>query len=229
MDAGPEATTEMSVTSEVEPGPLGREDVVEPRVVAAWRAWLVALATDPEAAIAAAMAYEAMDAQGRTRWLDALDQDAPALDVPPVAVYAPLLSVEDDPVRRERIRAALEASELGSARQQSERAFRGASPCGDRLAMIVMPLYLDFVQLIACRFRPGDGFVWVRRDPIVHVDRAPRDVTHIDDVMLERTPLDPVVEEIAHAVVAHQRTGKPLPEALEALVRLLGPTCEPCG
>ena len=31
-----------------------------------------------------------------------------------------------------------------------------------------LPLYLDFVHVVACRISPHDGFVWVRRDPIVH-------------------------------------------------------------
>src|SRR5262245_21186210 len=77
------------------------------RVRAAWHAWLAALASDPEAALAAALAYEALDGGGRTLWLDALDQDAPHLNVPKLAVYAPLLSVETEPTRRARIQAAV--------------------------------------------------------------------------------------------------------------------------
>lgn len=200
---------------------------VEPRVMAAWRAWLTALSTDAEAAIAAAMAYEALDGDGRTRWLDALDLDALELDVPRVAVYAPLLAVEDDADRRDRIHAALADGPEPSA-TQARRAFRGTAPDGDRIAVLVVPVYLEFVQVITCRFRPSEGFAWARRESLMHADQAPRDVTRVDDVSLERTPIDPVVEEIAHAVVAHRRSGRPLPDALHALVDLLAPTYEAC-
>ncbi|MFO0677600.1 MAG: hypothetical protein U0169_13780 [Polyangiaceae bacterium] len=56
-------------------------DAIEPRARAAWRTWLTALATDAEAAVAAALTYEALDATGRDAWLDVLDQDAPTIDV----------------------------------------------------------------------------------------------------------------------------------------------------
>src|SRR6478672_10758463 len=65
----------------------------EPRARAAWQSWLSALATDAEAALAAALAYDSLDEEGREAWLDVLEQDAPALGVPALALYAPLLSV----------------------------------------------------------------------------------------------------------------------------------------
>src|SRR5262249_49187421 len=77
------------------------------RVRAAWHAWLSALATDAEAALSAALSYEALDDTGRNLWLDALDQDAPHIAAPKVALYAPLLSVENEPERRARIQAAV--------------------------------------------------------------------------------------------------------------------------
>ena len=70
---------------------------VDPRVVAAWCEWLDALATDAEAALAAAMAYKALDSSARDLWLSALEQDADRVRVPRIAMYAPLLSVESDP------------------------------------------------------------------------------------------------------------------------------------
>src|SRR5580692_1948223 len=77
----------------------------------AWRTWLSALATDAEAAMAAALAYESLPGDARDAWLDALEADAPMLDVPPVALYAPLLAVESEPgPRRARIDAVIAAS-----------------------------------------------------------------------------------------------------------------------
>src|SRR6186713_719409 len=82
-----------------------------PRSVRAWRAWLGALANDAEAAQAAALAYEQLDASGRDAWIDSLAQDARELGVPRIAVYAPLLAVELDTARRQRIELALGPSE----------------------------------------------------------------------------------------------------------------------
>jgi hypothetical protein len=189
------------------------------RVQAAWRAWLSALASDPEAALAAALAYEALDDAGRDLWLDALDQDGPKLEVPSVAVYAPLLSVETEPARRARIRAAVGGGKAGP-RTTTERALRGLASNGDRIVAVVLPLYLDFVHVLACRIRPSEGFVWVRRDPIVRDRDTPRE---IDGTPLEPTPLKPVVEELAHAVLAHRRSGRDLPEVLHVFVDLFQP------
>jgi hypothetical protein len=192
------------------------------RVRAAWHAWLSALASDPEAALAAALAYEALDDTGRDLWLDALDQDAPQIAVPKLAMYAPLLSVETEPLRRERIRSAVGDSGL-SLRRPAGRALRGVADDGDRVIAVVLPLYLDFVHVLACRMRPHDGFVWVRRDPIVHDRDAPKMRSELEGVMLERTPLKPVVEELAHAVLAHRRSGRELPESLRVFVDLFQP------
>jgi hypothetical protein len=83
---------------------MGRD--VDPRFVEAWREWLAALATDADSALAAAHVYEQLEPEGRDAWLDALEEDGPQLQVPPVALYAPLLSVETDPARRARIELA---------------------------------------------------------------------------------------------------------------------------
>jgi hypothetical protein len=202
-------------------------EAVEPaasdeRVRAAWHAWLSALASDPEAALAAALAYEALDDAGRNLWLDALDQDAPYVSVPKVAVYAPLLSVETEPVRRARIRAAVGDSGI-IARRPAGRALRGVASNGDRIVAVVLPLYLDFVHVLACRIHPHDGFVWARRDPIIHDRDAPRTRSELEGIVLEQTPLKPVVEELAHAVLAHRRSGRAMPESLCVFVDLFQP------
>src|SRR5690242_15941341 len=80
-----------------------REGLVDPRVMAAWRSWLAALASDAEAAIAAAMAYSSLGEEARDAWLDALESDAHVVGVPKIALYAPLLAVETDAPRRERM------------------------------------------------------------------------------------------------------------------------------
>src|ERR1700710_2691645 len=80
-----------------------RVSSLDPRTHAAWRTWLAALAKDADAVTAAALAYESLNPEGRVAWLDALDQDTPAVGVPTIALYAPLLGVEEDDERRARI------------------------------------------------------------------------------------------------------------------------------
>src|SRR2546426_6429367 len=105
-----------------------REGAIEPRVMAAWRSWLAALATDAEAAIAAAMAYSSLADEARSAWLDALEVDAAVVEVPKIALYAPLLAVEADDARRARITEAM-GEAPGPVR--SVEAFRGETASGD--------------------------------------------------------------------------------------------------
>jgi hypothetical protein len=124
---------------------------VEPRILAAWREWLAALGSDPEAAIAASHVYGALSCEGRDAWLDALEEDAPKLGVPKVALYAPLLSVESDPARIDRIRAVVAAAladqsgkpyEMMAVSPRHTTAFRGVMRDSRRarIAALVAPI-----------------------------------------------------------------------------------------
>lgn len=210
----PELPKPMFADEGGEPAPL------DDRVLSAWQAWLSALATDPEAALAAALTYESLDDAARLRWLDALEQDAPNVPVPKVAIYGPLLWVEADPGRRDRIASALGPDVDATLQQAEARSLRGVTSNGDRVVAIVLPIYLDFVQVLACRFTEGDGFAWVKHDPLIRNREAPVAGSHLDATSLELTPIHPVIEELAHAIVAHQRSGRPLPEALRVFAHL---------
>lgn len=193
------------------------------RVLDAWCEWLGALATDAEAALAAAIAYRELDAQGRTSWLNALEQDSVRLKVPRIAVYAPLLAVEADPERRERITFAMGPAEIEATPRVAIQAFSARRGDGLRIATVVVPLYLDFVQVLACGYRPDVGFSWVRHDPIVETKRAPAHGHRLEGVELERTPLKSLIDELSHAVLSQRRSGRELPEALRVFADLFGP------
>jgi hypothetical protein len=199
-----------------------RVSSIDPRTHAAWRTWLAALATDPDAATAAALAYESLPTDGRDAWLDALDADAPAVNVPRVALYAPLLAVEQDDVRRARITKNVE----GAARRSTPPRALVGSKDNDRVCMIVTPLYLDFVELLLCRYHPDEGIREARHKWLAHkseIAAASKDL----GVTLEETPLPQVVEELAHAVVADRRAGRPPPPALERYIDLFVPDLPP--
>ena len=185
------------------------------RLHEAWRVWLSSLATDAEAALGAAHAYADLDDGARDAWLDALAEDVPRLEVPAVAVYAPLLAVETDPDRRDRISLAIgEQSRDTFVQVGRTRTLRGIAGDRTRIAVLVSPFYLRFVRILACRYSPDDGFVWGRYDPIVADDRAPVPGAIIDGVSLEATPTKPVIEELAHAILAQRRRGEDPPNAL---------------
>ncbi len=59
--------------------PAPSSALLDPRILAAWREWLAALATDAEAAIAAAHVYGELGPEAREAWLDVLAEDAPKL------------------------------------------------------------------------------------------------------------------------------------------------------
>lgn len=193
------------------------------RVLDAWCEWLGALATDAEAALAAAIAYRELDAKGRTSWLNALEQDSVRLKVPRIAVYAPLLAVESDPERRERITFAMGPAEIEATPRAAVQALGARRPDGLRIATVIVPLYLDFVQVLACAYRPETGFSWVRHDPIVELKRAPAPGQLLEGALLERTPLKALIDELSHAVLSQRRSGRELPEALRVFADLFGP------
>lgn len=194
--------------------PAPSSALLDPRILAAWREWLAALATDAEAAIAAAHVYGELGPEAREAWLDVLAEDAPKLQVPAVAIYAPLLSVESDAGRRERIEVAIGEGEH-APRPPGGFALRGVAAGGDRVVALVTPLYLRFVRVLWCRYLPEDGIAWARHDPIVRAEDAPGPGILLDGAQLEATPIKLVIEELCHAVLAQQRKGAELPPSLQ--------------
>jgi hypothetical protein len=186
----------------------------DPRFLAAWREWLSALADDADAALAATDVYENLAPSARDAWLDALAEDAPGLSVPIVAVYAPLLAVEADPARRARMERAIARGEQSAWRGRPVRTLSGIARSGEHVVALVLPIYLRFVRVLWCRFHPDEGFSWAKHDSLLADVDAPRSGIVIDDVVLETTPLAPVVEALAHAILAHRRRGLEIPASM---------------
>lgn len=193
-----------------------QENWAPPVAHAAWKSWLGALATDADAAIAAALAYDELDAAGRDAWLDALDQDAASIAVPLVALYGPLASVEADDVRKARIEAALSRDE--SPLLATVQCFVGGA--GDeRCCLVALPLYLSFVEVLLCRYSVERGVFAAHHEPI----RNAADIaTLLEDEQLAPASLGSVVDELAHAVLADRREGRDPKPALAAFAHLFG-------
>ena len=101
----------------------------------------------------------------------------------------------------------------------------GVAGDGTHACVLIAPLYLDFVQVLSCRYTPAGGFVAVSHDPLRHSSDlgAVRDV---EGVAVEPTPLRIVVEELAHAVLADKREQRTTPSALAAFAHLFVPHLE---
>jgi hypothetical protein len=203
-------------------------------VHSAWRSWLSALASDSEAAMAAALAYESLPPEARDAWLDALEADGPTIDVPTVALYAPLLAVEYSEARRARIEGKISspaASRQGGGGRVEARALRGVAVDGTHVCVIAAPLYLDFVQVVVCRYTPGGGVLTVRHDPLRHAaeltlfqERTGTSLApEVEGASVEPTPLRLVIEELAHAILADRREHRETPAALASVAHLFGP------
>jgi hypothetical protein len=182
------------------------------RAAGAWGEWLQALTCEPDAALAAADVYGRLNDAERELWLQALERDVALVGVPPVAVFAPLLAVEANAARRETIARVLSQGRQEELRSPT-RALAGING-KERIAVLVSPLYLDFAQLLACRYQLGERFLWVKQDPIVRTAQAPVAGAVVDGVRLEEVTVAAVVDELAATVVALQRKGKELPEEL---------------
>jgi hypothetical protein len=195
-----------------------RVSSVDPRAHAAWRTWLAALAKDADAVTAAALAYESLAPEGREAWLDALEQDAPDVGVPKVALYAPLLGVEEDEERRARIVLNV----VGAARRSTPpRALVGARG-EDRVCLIITPLYLDFVEVLFCRYDPDVGIREAWHKWLAHTSDIKTYTAEVGVAMREG-PLPQVVEDLAHAVVADRRGGRTAPPSLVRYIDLFAP------
>jgi hypothetical protein len=218
-EAGEAAATSPDPRARAEGAP---DDV---RYARAWRVWLAALAHDPEAAWAAALTYRSLDAEGRNAWLDALDDDAPDVGAPAIALYAPILAVEDDADRRARIEATLLRHGAPEPTQKL-RGLRGVTPNGHRVIVLVHPLYLNFVEVLTCALEAERGFADVRHDPIRLAEEAPKPGEVVEAAELEAVPVEPLIEELAHAVVAHRRRNLEIPEPLARFVDLFSPRPE---
>lgn len=186
---------------------------------AAWLRYLHSLADDGDCAMAASLTYRSLPVDARAAWLDALEEDAPRLTIEPFALYAPLLAVEHESSLVARILAAMGQEVVAPSGEP--RALRGLGTSDDaRVAVLVRPAYLDFVDLVGCRYSPDTGIALAVREPLRRKDELPE---VWDGVPLAPYALDLVIEDLAHAVLADRRQGRKPPEALAPFADLFAP------
>ncbi len=186
-----------------------------------WNHWLQCLRTDASSAVAAALTYAQQTGAVRERWLLALESDLRSDPEARVAALAPLLAVERDGARSRRIAAALQpvAEQLRS--EERPLLLLAELRPEERAAIVVQPLYLDFVQVLAVGYRPGRDVLWVTHDPIALRSEAPRIGGCFRGAILTPPHGQQAIEELAHTVWSHARAGGELEPALRLLARAL--------
>jgi hypothetical protein len=217
---------------------LPKHQFSEPRVGVLWGEWLHALTCEPDAALAAAEIYSRMSEAERDTWLSELERDVSSFSVPAVAVFAPLLAVEVNGARRARLQEMMKAHPASTVPSQQPLRALGGQAWHYHYALLISPVYLDFVQVLACTFVPGERFVHVAHDPIVRRSDAPVAgfCRHAElckfagvggeGLWLDETPVSCVVDELAATIVAHERSGHVLPEALRSFSDWFSVRCE---
>jgi hypothetical protein len=117
---------------------------------------------------------------------------------------------------------------MDRTRRSPTRAFRGLTRSGDAVCALSTPLYLDFVELLVCRYHPDRGVSIALHEPFRHADQISEFVAAAIEQPVELTaaPLRDVIEELAHAVVADRRQGRVAPDTLARFSHLFGPDLE---
>ncbi len=208
--------------------PVNREEGV-------WRQWLESMASDSESALAAAMAYREMSGEQRAAMITSLMETGSQLGVPLVAIFAPLLAVEEDPSRRLQLESALVSSDNASellvphvqptALWSVSEYWRTEHDSQDRLLVFILPLYLNFVQVLAVEVKAGT-LGSVRHDPILNREQAPQPGERLDGQKLEKVPLSSAMDILAQCIVVSHRNEVPLPDALRVVADWLNPVSE---
>ena len=190
------------------------------RAKSAWQAWLRALADDAEAALAAALTYEALGPADRDAWLDALDEDAPEVLAPRESLYAPLLLVEDDAGAphahrdglRRRAASRNAARVLGKARGRAARVRRRRAALASLRRDASLRLHGRTSSSSRSTIRSARATTWSTPSIVARSSSAP--------------PLADVVEELAHAILAARARRGEIPAALASFAHLFTPERE---
>ena len=109
----------------------------------------------------------------------------------------------------------------GAEKSTSPRVLVGARG-EDRVCLIITPLYLDFVEILFCRYDPDVGIREAWHRWLIHSSGVATCVSE-SGVAMRDGGLPQVVEELAHAVVADRRAGRTAPPSLLRYIDLFAP------
>jgi hypothetical protein len=111
---------------------------------------------------------------------------------------------------------------VGAARRSTPPRALVGTHGDDRVCLIITPLYLDFVEILFCRYDPDVGVREAWHKWLAHKSDVTVAVAEVG-VLMTDGPLPQVVEELAHAVVADRRSGRTASPSLVRYIDLFAP------
>jgi hypothetical protein len=189
---------------------------------------VIAAARDSEAARGLALAYAALDAQGRWQIVDAVVADARAEGISPCAVLASLLSVEEDTDVARHIADAI--SEAGGSGLEATTRPRALAAGDDEAGGIILvrPLHGTFVEVLALAWKRDLGVTHALFDPMVHDGDALNHKASLPpDLRFESVPIAFAIDLVTPVLWTHRRQNGALPPGVNRFADLFSIAPEP--
>jgi len=187
-----------------------------------------AAARDSVAARGLALAYAALDRDGRWQIIDAVVADARAEGISPCVVLASLLSVEEEADVARHIADAISAAG-GSGLQVTARA--RALAAGDEEqggVILVRPLHGTFVEVLALAWKRGRGVTHAVFDPMIHDGDAQGHKASLPpELRFESVPMTFAIDLVTPVLWSHRRQSGALPPGVNRFADLFSIAPEP--
>lgn len=194
----------------------------------AFGALVIAAARDCDAARGLALAYAALDHDGRWQIVDAVVADARAEGISPCVVLASLLSVEEETDVAQHIADAIsEAGGTGLASTVRPRAL--AAGDDERGGVIlVRPLHGTFVEALALAWQRDAGVTHAVFDPMVHDgDALGHKASLPAELHFESVPISFAIDLVTPVLWSHRRKNGALPPGVTRFADLFSIAPEP--
>lgn len=173
---------------------------------------------DADATSALVLAYESLPREARRSLLVAICEDAKTEGVSPAPALLGLLGAEDDLELCTDIAAAIQSLGGDEVRPTGERLVLVRGTLREGLALLVEPLYADFVELLELRWQSGE-IVEQSYEPLVNTAEAQQ---RHDSLSGDHPVYEDVlgVEILARVVWAERRRDKAMPMGLERFAHI---------
>ena len=173
---------------------------------------------DAEAVSALVLAYESLPREARKFLIEAVCDDAKTEGVSPAPALLSLLGVEDHRGLCADIAAAIQSYGGDEVRPTGQRLVFVRGTLREGLALLVEPLYAEFVELLELRWHEGE-IIEQSYEPLVHSTEAQR---RHDSLRGDHPAYGDGlgVEILARVVWAERRRDKAMPTGLERFAHL---------
>ncbi len=177
-------------------------------------------AYDPEAARGLAAAYASLPEAMRSDLVDAVLVDAGVEGVPAGSALVPLLSAESDPAIAQRIADAIHAAGGAGLATKNTASAWAAGDANHGGAVLVRPLYADFVETWALSWQ-GERIEQSVFQPMLRSEDAEKQARDLKlAASFEPIPLSDISQLVASKLQTH--SGASWPEGSERFRDLLG-------